>query len=101
MPIRIKPGGINIAFDPATGAEVEAYSSTCSHCQKITDFPNRRQMMEFVDVCRGCMKLICLGCLDRMHRGVAGCVPYEKQAELQELEFKLRSRVHLQGWACY
>lgn len=94
MPVRIKPGGINTLFDPVFG-EVETYSSTCRHCQHITDFPSRRKMMEYVEVCRGCMQLICLECAGKP------CLPYEKQAEQQETEFKLRSRVHLQAWRCY
>jgi hypothetical protein len=92
----IKPGGINIITDPDLG-EVEAHSSTCRHCQHITDFPSRKVMMDHVDLCFKCMELVCRqpAC---QHRG---CVPYEKQAELQENEYKLRSRIHLQGWRCY
>ena len=90
----IKPGGINTLFDPVFG-EVESHSSTCRHCQHITDFPSRRKMMEYVDVCRGCMELICLECVGKP------CVPWEKQCEQQETEFKLRSRVHMQAWRCY
>jgi hypothetical protein len=92
--LMIKPGGINILFDPVFG-EIETHSSTCRHCQHITDFPSRRVMMEHVDVCRGCMELICLECVGKP------CLPWEKQCELQETEFKLRSRVHLQAWRCY
>ena len=94
MPIKVKPGGINFLSDPDLGV-VESHSSTCSHCQRITDFPSMRRMMEYVEICRGCMKLICLDCIGK------GCRPYEKEAERQELEYKLRSRVHLQAWRCY
>ena len=90
MPLKIKPGGINIVFDPVFG-EVESHSSTCSHCQKITDFPSRRKMMQYVEVCRGCMKLICLDCAGKP------CRPYEEEAERQELEHKIRARLE-RGW---
>lgn len=52
-------------------------------------------MFDHVDICRGCMHLICLKCVGK------GCRPYEKEAERQEHEFKLRSRIHMQGWSCY
>lgn len=90
----IKPGGINIVFDPVFG-EIETHSSTCKHCQRITDFPSRRKMMEYVDICRGCMALICLECVGKP------CMPYEKEAERQEHEYLVRTRIHVQGWKCY
>jgi hypothetical protein len=92
--LQMNPGGINFYSHPDFGM-VEAYSSTCSHCQHITDFPSKKQMMDHVDFCRSCMKLICLACYGRP------CMPYEKEAERQEFEYKLRSRVHMQGWRCY
>ena len=92
--LMIKPGGINFYTDPY-GTVIESYSSTCSHCQHITDFNSKKVMMDHVDLCRGCMKLICLECVGKP------CLPYEKQAEIQEKEYKLRSRIHLQGWRCY
>lgn len=92
--LMIKPGGFNTYWDPVLG-EVESHSSTCKHCQRITDFPSRKVMMEHVDICRGCMELICLPCVGKP------CRPYEKEAERQETDWKLRSRIHLQGWACY
>lgn len=90
-----QPGGINIITDPVLGTSVETHSSTCKHCQAITDFESRKVMMNHVEICRGCMSLICLKCYGKP------CRPYEQEAERQELEFKLRSRVHLQAWGCY
>jgi hypothetical protein len=94
MPQKIKPGGVNFQWDPVLGV-VESYSSTCSHCQKITDFPSKREMMNYVELCRGCMKLICLNCVGKP------CIPYEKQCEIEENTAKLRERIHMQGWKCY
>ena len=95
MPVRIKPGGVGIYTDPAFNSPIENHASTCSHCQKITDFPSRKQMMDYVDICRGCMKLICLDCYGKP------CMPYEKRVEIQENEHRIRSRIHMQAWRCY
>ena len=91
MPIKFKPGGINFNFDPANGGILEAHSSTCFHCQAITDFPSKKEMMNYVDVCRGCMRLICLACVGKP------CRPYELEAERQELEGQIRKRLE-RGW---
>jgi hypothetical protein len=91
-----KPGGLNQYTGPENEFRlIEQHSSTCSHCQHITDFPSMREMMSYVDICRGCMKLICQGCVGKP------CVPYEKMAELAETEHKIKSRIHMQGWGCY
>jgi hypothetical protein len=96
MSRRIKPGALNILYDPdLPGGELETHSSTCRHCQRSTDFPSMKVMMHYVDVCRGCMKLICLQCVGKP------CVPYEKRADMLETEHRLRSRIHLQAWRCY
>ena len=92
--LQFQPGGVNFNHHPDRGV-IEGYSSTCSHCQHITDFPSKRVMMDYVDICRGCMKLICLNCYGKP------CLPYEKQVDQQELEQKIRSRIHMQGWRCY
>jgi hypothetical protein len=85
----VKPGGVSESFSPL--AHVEAYASTCSHCQHISEFPSMRRMMEHVELCRGCMKLICLQCAGQP------CRPYEKEAERQEAEYRLRQRIE-RGW---
>lgn len=90
---RIRPGGFSESFGPY--AVVETYSSTCSHCQTITDFPSMRKMHESVDVCRGCMRLICLGCAGKP------CRPFEKEAERLEAEWRLQARLNRERWGCY
>lgn len=91
-----KPGGINTYFDPVFG-EVELHSSTCRHCQHVTDFPSRRVMMDYVDVCFKCAALVCREpeCQQK------GCIPFEKQADEAENAFYLRQRIYIQGWRCY
>ncbi len=76
MPLRIKPGGVSYSFHPYCVEEF--HSSTCSHCQRITDFPSLRKMHEHVDVCRGCMKLICLQCVGKP------CKTWLEQCEIEE-----------------
>lgn len=71
-----KPGGVGVYFGPV--AAVEVHTSTCAHCQKITEFPSLRVMHQRVDICRGCMKLVCLNCAG----GV--CRPWEREMERQE-----------------
>jgi hypothetical protein len=93
--LKFRPGGINVFFDGETGTEIEDHSSTCSHCQALTAFPSRRVMMDHVDICRGCMKLICLKCVGKP------CVPYERRAEMAETEHYINSRIHMQAWRCY
>ena len=53
-------------------------TSVCAHCQSITEIPNTRQMHGYVDVCRKCMKLICLNCSNK------DCIPAERWAEIAE-----------------
>ena len=73
MPRNYKPGGFEQEFGPE--GMVEGHTSTCSHCQHITSFPSLREMMSHVDICRSCMKLICLHCVGGI------CMPYEKFCE--------------------
>ena len=94
---RIKPGGVGILFDELhySGSIDEQHASTCFHCQSITEFPSMKRMMEFVEVCRGCMKLICLKCAGRP------CRPWEKEVERLENEARLRAAVQRNQWGCY
>jgi len=54
-----------------------------------------------VDVCRGCMKLICLQCAGKP------CRPAEKEVERQEAEYRLAQKIGLPAvfidakWRCY
>jgi hypothetical protein len=91
--VRIKPGGVAEYFEPLGVTTV--HCSTCAHCQRQTEFPSMRRIHEHVDVCRGCMKLICLECAGKP------CRPYEKELERQEAEFRLQRRIESGGWGCY
>lgn len=96
--LRQEAGGVGQYFDGPVDDGVltrEVYASTCSHCTAITEFASRRAMMEYVEVCRGCMKLICLDCAGKP------CRPFEKEAERQEREARLRRRIEAAGWRCY
>ncbi len=87
--MRIKPGGVSEYFGPQGVTTV--HCSTCAHCQRHTEFPSLRKMHEHVDVCRGCMKLICLECAGKP------CRPWEKECERQEHEARLKSKID-NGW---
>ncbi len=71
-----RPGGVT-EYWGATEARAIA-TSTCAHCASITEIPNRRQMFDYVDVCRRCMSLVCLRCSN------GDCIPQEKWAEIIE-----------------
>lgn len=95
--INFKAGGVGQYFEGGNfdGRVTEVYASSCSHCRSITEFPSAKSMMEYVEVCRGCMKLICLRCHGKP------CTPAEKEAERQEREAALARRLEQQGWRCY
>jgi len=95
--LRFKAGAVGQYFDGPlhNGRMVEVHSSTCSHCQAQTEFPSQKRMMEFVDVCRGCMKLICLRCVGKP------CRPFEAEAERIEREHRLQQRIAAAAWRCY
>ncbi len=82
MPRRIKPGAIGQYFNEQgwSCTPVEEHSSTCAHCQKGTEFPSMRKMMDYVDICRNCMRLICLECHGKP------CRPFMKLIEQMEEE---------------
>lgn len=94
---KIKPGGIGQYFEGRTwdGKCVEVHSSTCAHCAHMTEFPSRKAMMEHVDICYGCMKLICLPCHGKP------CTPQELECERIEREAKLQHRIVQGSWGCY
>ena len=73
---QFQPGSFEQEWSP--GGRVERHTSVCSHCQHITEFPDLRTMFQYVDVCRSCMKLICLHCVGGI------CMPYEKFCEQVE-----------------
>ena len=74
--MRLRPGGVGEYF--LCGAVTVVETSTCQHCQHVTDIPNRRKMMDYVDICRACMELICLNCVGKP------CTPKMKMIEMAE-----------------
>lgn len=95
-----RPGGVGQYFDGPIGDPGrllvrEVHTSTCSHCQAQTEFASQRAMLDHVDICRGCMKLICLACVGQP------CRPWEKEAERQEREALLNQRLQVNMWRCY
>lgn len=91
-------GGIGQYFEDGILVR-ESYVSTCSHCQHHTEFASKRVMMDHVEICRGCMKLICLECVGKP------CRPFEKEAERQEREAQLQRTFgrlpEATGWRCW
>lgn len=90
---KIKPGGIAEYFLEGSGYHI-AYTSTCSHCQHITEAPTVKELREKTNVCRGCMRMICEKC------GNKPCLPWEKQCEYQEREY-LKAKIQRGAWGCY
>jgi hypothetical protein len=96
--LNFEPGSVGEYYDGPIGDRVlirEVYHSTCFHCGHGTEFPSKRDMMEHVEICRGCMHLICLGCYGKP------CTPQEKEAERLEAEARLRARIEGGGFRCY
>ena len=71
-----KPGGIVFKCDG--WREIEAHTSTCAHCQRMTEFASLRKMTDHVDICRSCMRLICLQCAG------SPCVTWAKKCDIEE-----------------
>lgn|SRR5579864_277683 len=94
---RLKAGGVGEYFEGPLwqGKVTTVHESTCAHCAHITEFPSRRTMFDYVDVCRGCMQLICLGCVGKP------CVPQEAECERLEKEDRLKKRIEQLSWGCY
>ena len=95
--LRFEPGSIGEYYDGPlwSGKSTVFYESTCVHCQHGTKFPSKKAMHGYVDVCRKCMKLICLDCVGKP------CRPWEKECERQEMEGRLKRRIEMAGWECY
>ena len=79
---RIKPGGV-VEIRDHLGQVTELHSSKCAHCQRYTEFPSLKVMHEHVDVCRDCMRLVCLECAGKP------CRPIEKELERQEARARM------------
>lgn len=95
--LNFAPGGVGQYFDEPMwqGRPREVHASTCAHCTRITEFASRKVMMDHVEICRGCMRLICLGCAGKP------CRPAEAEIERIENEARLGRRIEMQGWGCY
>ena len=79
----------------------EIHESTCAHCQAGSKFPSLKRMFDHVDICRSCMKLICLRCYDKMSKGIEGCVPAEERIAREEREAALKAKIERDRWGCY
>lgn len=87
MGLRFRPGSVGQYFDQDAKVEcVEVHSSTCSHCQRLTEFPSMRKMMDHVDICRSCMKLVCLHCAGKP------CRTWLQQCEIDEALWRRQFR---------
>ena len=92
---RINPGSVGEYYEGPLfqGRCKTVYAATCSHCRHIMEFESRRKMD--VDVCRGCMRIICPGCVGK------SCVPNEMWCEQVEREERIKRRVEQGAWGCY
>jgi hypothetical protein len=98
--LRFKPGGVGQYFDgqitdPGRELIREVHASTCSHCTAVTEYASQRDMMDHVEICRGCMRLICLRCAGKP------CDPAEAKAERMEAADRIRRQIHVASWRCY
>ena len=64
--------------------EVDTY--TCNHCQVVTFVPPKERPENMGGLCKICMSLICVNCLDK------GCTPWEEELNKQAAKYEaLRS----------
>jgi len=91
---RLKAGSVGEYYEGPlfTGKCMTVYASTCFHCGHISEWRNKRDMV--VDVCRGCMRLVCERCAG------GPCVPQEAECERIERE-ALKRKIEIDGWGCY
>lgn len=76
-----KFGGVSQYFLP-DGRMVERGTKKCNHCQRPVEVDDLRKLMEVMDLCRGCMKLICLPCYGETWQ--KGCMHHLKAIEVAE-----------------
>ena len=104
--LRTSPSGVGQYFDgpmrladgrasPSGKLVREVCASTCAHCGFITIFASMRKFHEHADICRGCMRAICLKCVGQP------CRPQEKEAERVEREARIHNRIVRGTWRCY
>lgn len=72
-----KPGGYGYSFD-VLGIKHEHDTFTCFHCNNVVKVKPGCNPDDIGGMCKGCMKMICPGCLDQ------GCTPFEKRLEAVE-----------------
>jgi hypothetical protein len=88
--LRFEAGGIGEYYEGlrTQGGKLvkTVYTSTCSHCGHHSEWETRKRMMDHVEICRRCMRLICLGCYGKP------CKTQEQWAEEVELNERLGSR---------
>lgn len=75
-----KPGGV--VFRSDGWKCVEMHASTCSHCQRVTNFPTLRKMTDYIDFCRTCMEEICLECAGKP------CKTWLKKCDIDEAVYR-------------
>ncbi len=75
--------GYACLVDPETGIR-ECDTHTCNHCQQLVHVRPNKRIEEVGDICRGCMKVICLNCAGR------GCTPFLKQLDIMEARARAR-----------
>lgn len=81
----LRPGGE--AEYTCDGVVTRVATSTCAHCQHQTEIPSNKKMMEYVDVCRACMKLICLSCYGKP------CTPKMREIERAEAAYYRKTQL--------
>ncbi len=81
-----KPGGVVFICDGINTTEL--YSSKCQHCGYFTEgIPSQRKMMDYIDLCRVCMKFVCKKCAG------GPCTPLLKKIEAQEQDAYRRQQL--------
>jgi len=84
---RLRPGSIEEHHDGFGNVRVTE-ASTCCHCQKITTIPNRRTMMDHVEICRNCMGLICLECYGKPCRPIMKRIEESEEREYRKQQYR-------------
>lgn len=83
-----KPGGVRITSDGGYASPTVTETSTCAHCQRITNIPSRRKMMDCVDVCRACMALVCLECAGKPCRAKMRQIEQSEEAAYRRDQYR-------------
>jgi hypothetical protein len=85
-----KPGGLLIVTDPdATREHTEYETHSCGHCGYIIVIARGEAPDKMGDLCRRCMRYICVRCATPGYT----CTPLLKRIEAQEKAFESKRRV--------